>query len=107
MNDKIENYSFKYSGVMDDATKSLPLGNGDIGINVWLSTDGNIHLLISKTDSWSELYRLLKPAHVVLKMEPNLFVNGADFDLSIANGTLDISSGKNFIRIYVDAYAPC
>ena len=85
MNNKIDDYSFKYIGKMNDAMQSLPLGNGDIGTNVWLSPDGNIHLLISKTDSWSELYRLLKPAHIVLSMKPCHFVNGADFDLSIAD----------------------
>lgn len=104
---KIDEYSFKYSGVMKNAMQSFPLGNGDIGVNAWLSSDGNIHLLISKTDSWSELYRLLKPAHIVLKTFPCSFVNGADFELNIANGTLDISCGKDILRIYVDAFAPC
>lgn len=104
---KIHNYSFKYFGVMDDAMQSLPLGNGDIGVNLWLSKEGDIHILVSKTDSWSELYRLLKPAHVVLRMNPNPFVGGANFDLCIANGTLDISYGNNTLRVYVDAFAPC
>lgn len=104
---KLSEYSFKYSGVMNDAMQSLPLGNGDIGANVWLSEDGEIHLLISKTDSWSELYRLLKPAHVALNIEPNPFARGADFNLSIVDGVLYISNGKNLLRIYVDAFAPC
>ena len=104
---KIDDYSFKYSGVMEDAMQSLPLGNGDIGVNVWLSDEGDIHLLFSKTDSWSELYRLLKPAHAVLKLNPCPFSNGADFDLSIADGTLRICSEKTCLQIYVDAFAPC
>ncbi len=105
--EKIHDYAFKYFGVMDDAMQSLPIGNGDIGANVWLSKESDIHVLVSKTDSWSELYRLLKPAHAVLKMQPNPFAGGAHFDLSIANGTLDISCGNNFLRVYVDAFAPC
>ena len=52
--DRIKNYSFKYFGLMDDAMQSLPIGNGDIGANVWLAKeDGDVHLLISKTDSLS------------------------------------------------------
>lgn len=104
---EIEKYSFHYSGVMDNAMKSLPLGNGDIGANVWLSQDGKLHLLISKTDSWSELYRLLKPAHAVLDIAPSPFKNGATFDLSIADGILKLSAEKTGIQIYVDAFAPC
>jgi len=107
MNKSIEDYSFRYSGVMKDAMKSLPLGNGDIGVNVWLSPDGNLHLLLGKSDSWSELYRLLKPAHVVLNMTPCPFENGADFNLSIADGTLIVSAGTTWLRVYADAFAPC
>lgn len=107
MKDKIDAYAFKHSGVMSDAMQSLPLGNGDIGANVWLSPDGKIHLLISKTDSWSELYRLLKPAHIELELEPCPFSCGADFELSIADGVLDICTKEASLRIYADAFAPC
>lgn len=105
--DRVKNYSFKYFGVMDEAMKSLPLGNGDIGANIWLTSDGLIHVLISKTDAWSELYRLLKVAHVVLSMDPCPFSEGASFDLNIADGVLDIDSGNNKLRIYMDVLAPC
>ena len=103
----IEKYSFQYSGVMDDALKSLPLGNGDIGANVWISPDGKMHLLLSKNDSWSELYRILKLAHVIMTIEPCPFETGATFDLQIADGVLSISHEKTHIQIYVDAFAPC
>ena len=98
---KAEKYSFRYSGKMDDAMQSLPLGNGDIGTNVWLSCDGELHLLVSKTDSWSELCRLLKVAHIVLKTEPCPFSHGADFELSIKDGTLTVSEKDVCLRIYV------
>ena len=107
MNNKIDDYSFKYFGTMNDALQSLPWGNGDIGANLWLSPDGNIHLLISKTDSWSELYRLLKPAHIVISMKPCPFINGANFELSVAEGTLNISVEDTSLLAYVDAFAPC
>ncbi|MBR6772721.1 MAG: hypothetical protein IKM29_04945 [Clostridia bacterium] len=107
MNNKIDDYSFRYFGAMNDAMQSLPLGNGDIGANVWLSPDGNIHLLISKTDSWSELYRLLKPAHIVISIVPCPFINGANFELSIADGTLSISVDGSCLLIYADSFAPC
>lgn len=105
--DRIENYSFKYFGVMDNAMKSLPLGNGEIGANVWVTPDGGVHFLISKSDSWSELCRILKLAHVELEIKPSPFKNGASFNLNIAEGTLDISSGNNTLKIYADAFAPC
>lgn len=103
----VENYSFSYSGEMDNALKSLPLGNGDVGVNVWLASDKKLHLLVSKSDSWSELYRLIKPAYVVLDINPCPFIDGADFTLSIADGVLSICKDEVSIKVYVDAFSPC
>ena len=33
---------------------SMPLGNGDIGMNVWVEENGDLLFFISKTDSWSD-----------------------------------------------------
>ena len=83
----IRDYTFRYRGSMKTAMQSLPIGNGDIGANVWLSEDGRVHFLLSKTDAWSELYRLLKTAHVVLTVDPCPFADGADFALSMRKGS--------------------
>lgn len=103
----VSDYSFKYFGTMGDAMQSLPIGNGDVGANIWVSPDGVIHFLFSKTDAWSELYRLLKVAHVTMETEPRVFADGADFELNIAEGVLNITSAGAAMRIYADALAPC
>ena len=103
----IRDYDFRYRGSMKTAMQSLPLGNGDIGANVWLSEDGAVHLLMSKTDAWSELYRLLKTAHLVLTADPCPFADGADFDLSLADGILTVSSNGAALCVFADAAAPC
>jgi hypothetical protein len=36
----------------EDSLGSMPLGNGDVGANVWATDDGAIHLYLSKTDAW-------------------------------------------------------
>ncbi len=104
---RIVDYAFEYFGVMKDAMQSLPIGNGDIGANVWLTDDGKIHFLISKTNAWSELSRLLKLAHIELSILPCPFKGGAQFRLNIADGVLDIFKGNNTLKIYADAFAPC
>jgi hypothetical protein len=38
----------------------MPLGNGNIGANVWVNPAGELYLLISKTDAWNENGQLLK-----------------------------------------------
>jgi hypothetical protein len=37
-----------------DMNGSMPLGNGDIGTNVWMEENGDLVFYISKTDSWSD-----------------------------------------------------
>ena len=53
-----------------DSQDSMPLGNGDIGLNVWTEPNGDIVFYISKTDAWSEKsggpYGLVKVGRVRL-----------------------------------------
>ena len=34
------------------SAQSMPLGNGDIGLNVWAEKNGDLVFYISKTDAW-------------------------------------------------------
>jgi hypothetical protein len=34
--------------------QSMPLGNGDIGLNVWVETNGAVDFYIGKTDAWGD-----------------------------------------------------
>jgi alpha-L-fucosidase 2 len=34
------------------SAQSMPLGNGDIGVNCWVETNGDLSFYISKTDAW-------------------------------------------------------
>ncbi len=35
------------------SSESMPIGNGDIGLNVWVEPNGDLDLYIGKTDAWS------------------------------------------------------
>ena len=72
MEDKLARYDFVYNGIMENSMESIPLGNGDLGVNVW-ATNKALYLLLSKTDTLSENYRLLKTGLVKLSLEPNSF----------------------------------
>lgn len=91
-----------------DENSSMPLGNGDIALNAWTEQTGDVVLLISKSDSWSENAQLLKIGRLRIKMTPNPFVGRSDFlqSLRIDNGSLQIKSGKNLLSIWVDANDP-
>ena len=55
---------------------SMPLGNGDIALNAWMTKDGDLHFYISKTDAWDDNARLLKIGKVRVHFEPNPIATG-------------------------------
>jgi hypothetical protein len=96
-----------------DAQDSMPLGNGDIGLNVWTEqATGSICFYIGKTDAWDETGRLLKLTKVRVKLDPNPFLAGAPFlqKLNLAEGAIEIAAGKGAdevrLRLRVDAGLP-
>jgi hypothetical protein len=90
-----------------DSSGSMPLGNGDIGLNVWVEEEGDLLFYLSKTDAWDENARLLKLGRVRVSLTPNPFTAGADFrqELDLATGTIRISAVP-VNAIFVDATPP-
>src|ERR1022692_594274 len=97
-----------WRGLGTDENSSMPLGNGDIALNVWTEQNGDIVLLLAKSDAWSENGQLLKLGRVRAKLKPNPFVWSAAFSqtLSLENGEVQIRAGKNIARIWADANHP-
>ncbi|MEI6786930.1 MAG: DUF5703 domain-containing protein [bacterium] len=95
-----------------DSSGSMPLGNGDIGLNVWVEEEGDLLFYLSKTDAWDENARLLKLGRVRVSLSPNPFRAGAIFrqELDTSTGTIRIQSSignlQSTILIWVDANRP-
>ena len=87
---------------------SMPVGNGDLAANVWTEQNGDLVLLVSKSDAWDELNKPVKLGRVRVRLSPNPFVGAADFtqSLHLEDATIEIKSGKNVLRIWVDANHP-
>src|SRR6266702_3292169 len=87
---------------------SMPLGNGDVALNVWTEQDGGIVLLIAKSDAWSENGQLLKLGRVRITLTPNPFLSAASFKqtLELENGQIEIQGDKTSVRVWTDANRP-
>ena len=46
----LSDYDFRYTGIMKGPMESIPIGNGNLGANIWAEKDG-IYFLLSKTCS--------------------------------------------------------
>ena len=92
----IQQNNIVWNTVGGSSHASMPLGNGDIGLNVWTESNGNICFYFSKTDAWGENGRLLKIGKVVINVSPNPFAGGKTFmqTLDIYNGKINIHASS-------------
>src|SRR5258708_2885662 len=47
-----DTYNVRWDTPGPGSAQSMPLGNGDIGLNVWVEKNGDLVFYISKTDAW-------------------------------------------------------
>lgn len=102
-------YNVEWNTPSKDFTGSMPIGNGDIGLNVWVEKNGDLLFLIGKTDSYDENSTLLKLGRIRLRLTPNPFSEGSSFSqvLNLNKSKIVIKEGNNFtIRLWVDANNP-
>jgi len=111
-NPALSDYSVVWETPSLNSMGSMPAGNGDIGINLWVEKNGDLLFYLSKTDAWSENARLLKIGKVRLTLMPNPFKEGFPFlqELNIQDGVIHIEAGeaeeKVSIAIWIDANHP-
>jgi len=101
----------KYNVVWDSPSKdchgSMPLGNGDIGLNAWIEPSGELVFYIGKTDSWEDNARLAKVGRVRVKLDPAPVMTPFRQELSLADATLVARYGDGTrLRLWVDANHP-
>jgi hypothetical protein len=88
-----------------DSAGSMPLGNGDIGLNAWVEPNGDLVFYISKTDAWSEIARLLKIGRVRVRLSP---ARAEPFEqtLDLERGEMRVRLGDLELAVWVDAHHP-
>ena len=93
-----------------DSQDSMPIGNGDIGLNVWTEQNGDLLFYIGKTDAWDESDKgnLVKVGRVRVSLTPNPFVDDPAFTqtLLLREGEIVLAGGGATLRVWVDANAP-
>ena len=57
---ELESSNVVWTTPSKDSAGSMPLGNGEVGINLWVEEHGDLVFYISRSDALSEVSRLLK-----------------------------------------------
>lgn len=103
----LEDYNIRWNTPGINSQGSMPIGNGDIGANVWVEANGDLSFYVSKTDAWDDLGRLVKLGKVRVSVTPNPF-NEKDFlqELKLPEGEILVSYGGTEIKCWIDANHP-
>lgn len=87
---------------------SMPIGNGDLAANVWTEQNGDLVLLVAKSDAWTGMGKLVKLGRVRIQLTPNPWVGAKHFAqvLRLEDGEIEIRNGKDVVRVWIDADHP-
>lgn len=120
----LDAYNVSWNTPGPGSAQSMPLGNGDIGLNVWVEKNGDLVFYIAKTDAWGgeidpgkDIWVkqggvLMKLGAVRVSVTPNpLAVNSAFKQiLKLRNGEITVQEGTGVnevdFRVWVDANNP-
>lgn len=107
----VDRFNVVWDSPSADHHGSMPVGNGDVAVNAWMTREGDLHLYIAKTDAWDDNARLVKVGKLRLHFEPNPIAAGQPFrqELRLREGSIEITPGRAGecrIRLWVDANHP-
>jgi hypothetical protein len=110
--DLLESANVVWTTPSEDSSGSMPLGNGDLGLNLWVEPTGDLVFYLSKSDAWDAHVRLLKLGRVRIRLLPEGLPPGTPFQQTLrpGEGTIEIRRGVGTstatLRVWVDANHP-
>jgi hypothetical protein len=112
----VDRYNVTWESPSEDSRGSMPLGNGDIGMNLWVEKGGDLLFYLSKTDAWSDNVignnGLLKLGRIRVTFSSSPLAAADSFrqTLRLADGEIAITAGHGdatfSVHVWVDANRP-
>ncbi|MFH7018347.1 DUF5703 domain-containing protein [Flavobacterium sp. FlaQc-47] len=103
----LENYNQIWNTQSNNASESMPLGGGDIGLNVWVEK-GDLYFYFSRSGTFDEHNTLMKLGRVKVTLTPNPFKDNEGFkqELVLKDGYISIAQNNTKIKLWVDVFKP-
>ncbi|AOW08280.1 DUF5703 domain-containing protein [Flavobacterium gilvum] len=103
----LDNYNQVWTTQSANSSESMPLGGGDIGLNVWVEK-GDLYFYFSRSGTFDEHNTLLKLGRVKVALSPNPFEGKEGFyqELKLKDGYILIAQNDTKIKLWVDVFKP-
>lgn len=108
----VSQYNVMWESPSTNHHGSMPLGNGEVALNAWMTADGQLQCYVARSDAWDEYGRLVKVGKIRWVIEPNPVREGEPFrqELRLEAGSMEVRSGRGSgsvrLELWVDAYLP-
>jgi hypothetical protein len=102
---RMSRYNVVWDTPSKDATGSMPLGGGNVGLNVWVEGD-DLLFYLGSSDSFLESGQLAKLGRVRLSLTPSPFGKQFRQELDLARSCIRIRGEGTEIELWVDAFQP-
>ncbi|TGV04204.1 DUF5703 domain-containing protein [Flavivirga rizhaonensis] len=106
-----KNYDVAWNSQSKNSSESMPLGGGDVGLNVWVENN-EVLFYVAQSGTFDENNQMLKHGRFRIKMDPNPFEGATSFqqrlNLQTGNITIETENGENSVAIHlwVDVFNP-
>jgi hypothetical protein len=103
----LDDYNQIWTTQSNNSSESMPLGGGDIGMNVWVE-NGDLYFYFSRSGTFDEHNTLLKLGRVKVSLSPNPFEGNEGFhqELVLKDGYISITQKDTKIKLWVDVFKP-
>ncbi len=91
--ERIAAYNVRWETPSEGSKESMPLGSGVVALNVWVEADGWVHLLIARSDCFSENGQLMKAGKAAVR-----FLRDGNPVQNLGTHTLVLEEGSQQIR---------
>jgi hypothetical protein len=102
---ELERYNSVWNTPSKDATGSMPLSGGALGLNVWVE-GGDLLFYIGHPDSRIEDGKLVKLGRVRLTLSPSPFKAKFRQELDLMESCLRVTGQGVSLKLWVDAFQP-
>jgi hypothetical protein len=108
----LDTYNVTWESQSRDSSESMPVGGGDIGLNVWVE-DNELLFYIARSGTFDENNEFLKLGRIRLTLAPNPFSKEGKFkqQLKLREGYVEITAAgpDNLsvqVRVWVEVFRP-
>ena len=110
--DSLDSYNVVWRSQSKNSAESMPVGGGDIGVNVWVENN-ELLFYIGRSGTFDENNQTLKLGRVRVKLDPNPFTENSWFrqELKLREGCVKIQGNSPgrvsaTIEVWVEVFRP-